>query len=203
MTSLNSDSQNHEKEKSKNKGGRPPNSIWEDIVKGESVGSGKFRASCKFCETTWSRGDVPKLEEHLANHCPAAPAPVIRKYLSKILEREDNNNSNKKRKVVESTRAQLTMTSFHDPVNIPNARTTRINRALAKFFVACGISFRTVEHPFFLNFTKELNAGYEPPTRELLSDQLLERELASVNSKVKTDMESEKNLTLGLLIFFL
>ena len=34
----------------KNKGGRPPSFIWEDINKSKSVGSGKFAASCKYCE---------------------------------------------------------------------------------------------------------------------------------------------------------
>jgi len=75
----------------------------------------------------------------------------------------------------------------------------RINRALIKFFVACGISFRIVEHPFFINFVKELNAGYEPPTREFLAGQLLKRELTQINSKVKSEIEKENNLTLGLL----
>ena len=189
---------NQEKEKSKNKGGRPPNSIWDDISRGESVGSGKFKATCNFCKKTWPCGEVSKLEEHLANHCPEAPGSTVRKYLGKLLEREDKPN--KKRKVVESD--QMTMTSYHDSTKIPDARITRINRALTKLFVACGISFRVVEHPFFINFVKELNAGYDPPTREYLSDHLLERELAMVNSSVNSVIENENNLTLGLLIYF-
>ncbi|GET56116.1 ribonuclease H-like domain-containing protein [Rhizophagus irregularis DAOM 181602=DAOM 197198] len=86
--------------KMKNRGGRPPNSIWEDINKGEAVGSGKFAASL-------------------------------------------------------------------------------------------------VEHPFFINFIKELNAGYNTPTRKVLVNQLLERELAQVNFKVNSELEKETNLTLA------
>ena len=122
---------------------------------------------------------------------------VVRKYLTKVLEREDK--ANKKRRVAGN---QLTMTDYHDSTNIPNARITRINRALAKFFVACGISFRVVKHPFFINFIKELNAAYELPTREFLSDQLLERELATVNKAVTSIIENGANLTLGLIIYF-
>lgn len=96
----------------------------------------------------------------------------------------------------------MTMTSYHDSTKIPDARITRINRALTKLFVACGISFWVVEHPFFINFVKELNAGYDPPTREYLSDHLLEHELAMVNSSVNSIIENENNLTLGLLIYF-
>ena len=64
---------------------------------------------------------------------------------------------------------------------------------------ACGISFRIVEHSFFVNFIKELNAEYNPPTREVLVNQLLERELAQVNHRTKSELERETNLTLGLL----
>ncbi|GBC53987.2 zinc finger BED domain-containing protein 1-like [Rhizophagus irregularis DAOM 181602=DAOM 197198] len=72
--------------------------------------------------------------EHLANYCSEAPALTVRKYLTKVLEREDKIN--KKRKIVGNN--QLTMTDYHDSTKIPDARITRINRALAKFFVACG-----------------------------------------------------------------
>ena len=82
--------------KKKNRGGRPPNSIWEDINQGEAVGSGKFAASCKYCKNTWSRGEVSKLEEHLSNHCPDAPAAVVRRYMTKVMEWQDKSKSSKK-----------------------------------------------------------------------------------------------------------
>lgn len=183
----------------KNKGGRPLNGIWEDINKGTSVGFGKFAASCKYCDTKWMRGDIPKLEEHLSNHCQKAPAAIVRKYMTKIMERQDKLPSKKKRKVESG---QQSMDNYHDSTDLCESRITRINRALIKFFVACGISFRIVEHPFFINLTKELNAGYDPPTREVLTGQLLERELAQVNSKIKSEIEKETNLTLGLLNYY-
>jgi hypothetical protein len=161
----------------KNKGGRPSNSIWEDINKGKSIGSGKFAASCKYCDNTWPHGEVSKLEEHLSNHCPGAPADVVRKYMSKVIERQDKKPS-KKRK--HSEVGQQSIRSYHDSTEIPDSRITRINRALVKFFIACGMSFRIVEHPFFINFVKELNAGYDPPSRECLAGQLLERELGKL-----------------------
>ncbi|CAB4444999.1 unnamed protein product [Rhizophagus irregularis] len=160
---------------SKNRGGRPPNSIWEDINKGEAVGSGKFAASCKYCKNTWSRGEVSKLEEHLSNHCPDAPAAVVRRYMTKVMERQDKSKSSKKRKYSEG---QSNMDDYHDSTELNEQRCTRINRALVKFFIACGIAFRVVEHPFFINFIKELNA-------------------AQVNFKVNSELEKETNLTLA------
>ncbi|GET55701.1 ribonuclease H-like domain-containing protein [Rhizophagus irregularis DAOM 181602=DAOM 197198] len=180
--------------KMKNRGGRPPNSIWEDINKGEAVGSGKFAASCKYCKNTWSRGEVSKLEEHLSNHCPDAPAAVVRRYMTKVMERQDKSKSSKKRKY---SKGQSNMDDYYDSTELNEQRCTRINCALVKFFIACGIAFRVVEHPFFINFIKELNAGYNTPTREVLVNQLLERELAQVNFKVNSELEKETNLTLA------
>ena len=82
-------------EKNKNRGGRPLSSIWEDIARRSHISSGKYQATCKYCNFSWSRGDVSKLEEHLANHCSEAPASVVRRYLSKVLEREDKTNKKK------------------------------------------------------------------------------------------------------------
>ena len=75
------------------------------------------------------------------------------------------------------------MTDFHDSMRIPSARVTRINCALAKFFVTCDISFWIVEYPFFINFVKELNSLNKLSTREYLSNQLLEQKAS--NSEFK------------------
>ena len=182
----------------KHKGGRPPSDIWDDINKGASVGSGKFAAFCKYCNTTWPRGEVSRLEEHLSNHCQGVPAIVVRKYMTKVIERQERS---KKRKISGQQSSQSTMDDYHDSTELNESRYTRINCALVKFFIACGISFRIVKYLFFVNFIKELNAGYNPPTREVLVNQLLERELAQVNHKIKSELEGETNLTLGLLNF--
>ena len=159
--------------KQKHKGRRPLSTIWDDINQGQTVAPGKFSASYKYCETTWKHGELSKLEEHLSNHCKSAPADIVRKYMHKILERQDKN---KKRKL--SCDGQQMIDNYHDSADLPESRVMRINRALIKFFVTCGISFRIVEHPFFINLLKELNGGYDPPSRETLAGQMLERELA-------------------------
>jgi hypothetical protein len=190
---MSADSENPHVPKQKNKG-RPLGTIWEDITQGQVVAPGKFSATCKYCEKTWTRGEISKLEEHLSNHCQRAPANIVRKYMTKILERQDK--STKKRKL--SSDGQQNIYDYHDPTDLPESRITRINRALVKFFIACGISFRIVEHPFFINLLKELNGGYDPPKREVLAGQMLERELAQVNNSVKSEIEKETNLTIGL-----
>jgi hypothetical protein len=166
--------------------------IWQHFQRKETVTPGKFSAHCNYCPTTWKRGEVPTLEEYLASHCQNVPLFVLREYITKIQNRE--KISNKKRKLSEG---QKTLNDFHDSVEIPEGRINRINRALIKFFVACGIAYRVVEHPFFIDFISELNAGYILPTREYLSGRLLENELCRVNSKIDEDLENQTNLTLG------
>ena len=164
--------------KQKNKGGRPLGTIWEDINQGQVITSGKFAASCKYCEVTWNREEISKLEEHLSNHCKGAPADVVRKYMTRILERQDR--STKKRKL--STGGQQNIYDYHDSTLLPDSRITRINRALIKFFIAYGISFRIVKHPFFINFLKELNGGYDPLTREVVANDNVCQPVAGVCS---------------------
>ena len=114
--------------------------------------------------------------------------------MTKVLERQ--NKSTKKRKL--SSGGQQNIYNYHDSTDLPDSRITHINHVLIKFFVACGISFRIVEHSFFINLLKELNGGYDPLTREMLSGQMLERELAQVNNNVKLEIEKETNLTIDL-----
>ena len=113
----------------------------------------------------------------------------------KIKNRE--KTSNKKRKLSEG---QKTLNDFHDPTEISEGRTNRINRTLIKFFVACGISYRIVEHPFFIDFISELNAGYTLPTRDYLSGRLLETELCRVKMNIDNDLDNQIDLTLGKII---
>ena len=145
--------------KEKNVGGRPLGAIWQHFIKGENVGPGKFQAECKYCSSKWNRGETPVLEEHLASHCSNVPTPVIREYMAKVGARI--NTSNKKRK---PETGQTNITDFHDSAELPESGTNRIHHALIKFFVCCEISFRIVEHSFFIDFLKELNGGYNLPT---------------------------------------
>jgi hypothetical protein len=47
---------------------------------------------------------------------------------------------------------------------------------------------------------KELNSAYNPPSRDILSNRLLENELGYVNSRVSKELDAMDNLTIGTLI---
>jgi hypothetical protein len=94
---------------------------------------------------------------------------------------------------------QLTLSEFHDKDQpLPKGKSDRIDKALTRFFICCGVSFRIVESPFFLDFLQELNSAYSPPSRDILTNRLFEEELGYVNSKVLRELEATKNLTLGI-----
>jgi len=74
---------------------------------------------------------------------------------------------------------------------------TKIELSLIRrLFVCCGLSWRLVEHPFFIEFVKELRYAYNLPNRKTLSGTLLDNEILRVNTEVFQLLEKEKNLTL-------
>ena len=60
--------------------------------------------------------------------------------------------------------------------------------------------FRVVELPFFIDLLKELNLVYNLPSRDILSNYLLESKLGYVNSKVLKELDFTNNLTIGTSI---
>ena len=173
-------------------GGCPKNKVWEQFIAGPKGSDGHFSATCKWCDSKWGRGDRARMESHLANHCTKAPALIIREYLQR-LGTEDLETA-KKRKITD----QPSIKSFHDSIEeLPEGRVSRINRALAKAFICAGLPFQTIENLFFVDFLKELNPAYHPPSRDLLSNRLIEEQLAKVNYKVEQELRHATNLTLG------
>ncbi|GBB97200.1 hypothetical protein RclHR1_02940002 [Rhizophagus clarus] len=61
-----------------------------------------------------------------------------------------------------------------------------------------GIPFRVISNPFFVNALKILNPSYNVPSREVLSGQLLDNQIAKVNDKVNKIIEFATDITIGL-----
>lgn len=185
---------------SKNIGGRPLKAVWNHFTRGDEKAKGKYQARCNYCDKSWERGEPCELEIHLANHCTAAPNEVIREYLAKLLSHNPDgsgfNNKNNKRKQLNLS-GQKTLDDFAGS-SLEIGKVEKINQAWAKAFTVCGIPWRVVENPFFIEALKEMNPSYEPPTRELLSGRIFEQQLARVNNKVKNILIQQKNLTLGM-----
>ena len=105
---------------------------------------------------------------------------------------------NKKRK---ESQEQIYLDKYHDIArSLPQGRVDRIDRALIKFFVCCGVLFQVVESPFFIDLLKELNSAYNLPSQDVLSNRLLESKLEYINSKVSKELDSTDKLTIGTSI---
>lgn len=74
---------------------------------------------------------------------------------------------------------------------------SKIDIALIKLFVCCGLSWRLVEHPFFIEFVKELRSSFNLPNRKTLASSFLDDEILRVNTKAYRLLEKENHLTLG------
>jgi hypothetical protein len=184
----------------KNLGGRSDSLVWNYFTKGEKTGKSRYKATCNFCGTSWNRGEPIKLESHLANHCSKADPTIIRQFLSKILSDDSEKiKSNKKRK--HNTYGKLDQ--YVSIIELDQQKIKRIHLAWARAFAICGISWNIIENPFFIEALKETNLSYKPPTRQFLSGQLLEQQLALINQKTNNIFQQYSNLTLGKYILYL
>ena len=135
------------------------------------------------------------LEDHIANQCKKVPTEIKTTFLRILIQkfRDPNNNTTSQSDIQTITttttattssnkkcRIQLSVTTFYEPLTIDSAKEIRCTRALAKFFICCGIPFSIVEHPFFLDFVKSLCPAFKPPKHNYLSTTLINSELAYI-----------------------
>ncbi|CAG8796440.1 14373_t:CDS:1, partial [Dentiscutata erythropus] len=175
----------------KKSGGRPPASLWDvHIKKGNEVSKGHYQGTCNYCSYSQQKGSPQDFEEHLANNCPNVPSDVKQIYLNKVLTRFKNPRQGSIKNV------QTKISDFNESSKLTLERTNEINKACIKAFVICGISWRVINNPFFIDFLKTLRPGYNPPSSEVLSGRIFSQEVSSINVKIIQKLNYSKNLTL-------
>ena len=184
-------------------GGRPPNPVWEHFEKKAISTAGHFSAKCNYCGVFMARGRPNELQIHLSKNCHKCPNEIQLKYLRMIVDTEDQDaetaeSSNKRRKTAEQTTLD---DHWDDATEIPKYRQKIIDQAWLKAFVSCGIPFSIIENPFFIDAVKSLRSSYNPPSRNRLSGNLLNREVIKIDSKINNALKNFNNLTLGMKIF--
>src|SRR6185295_14156932 len=189
------------KQKGKNPGGRPRSEVWTKFKMGKLVSPGHWAATCKFCSKKWGRTTVTVLEDHLGNHCSRVPLGLGREYCLKVALRDGGDgkpelttSGSKKRKAISENDK---LTAHMDIIAMNPAKQKLIDSKAVKAFTCAGIPFRVIENSFFIDFLNELNYNYKPPSRQLLSNCLLDQELAKVNIAITKELAGEKDLTLG------
>ncbi|CAG8791181.1 22907_t:CDS:2, partial [Racocetra persica] len=79
---------------------------------------------------------------------------------------------------------------------IDKDKETRVNKSLIKWIVCSGILFSAFDSPYFEDFTKMLNPGYNSPKRTILAISILDVEAANILLKVEKKLSKAKNITL-------
>ena len=159
----------------------------------------------------WTRGIPDKLEAHLALKCEKVDREISQIYLKKLatknsvsdIESEDkmsisiatnsrNSSSSKKKRKTNNN-----LHSYYENTSCNIEQKQKLDQALLRAFVVCGIPWNVVSNPFFMDFMKLAKPGYDPATRKELSGQLLNQEIARITIKLNKLVKSERNMTLG------
>jgi hypothetical protein len=170
------------------KRGRKESHVWDHYSK-EPLGSGHYTAKCFFCSQTWARGRPDILKSHLALYCKEVPLSIKTEYMEMLAIGTTSTNRKQKSSDTDSS------------AEIDIDRKDKIDQALIRYFICCGIPFSTVNHPYFIDFVQSLCFAYNPPKRSLLSTTILDKETAIVLKKIQEELKYEENLTLGNLLF--
>jgi hypothetical protein len=162
-------------------GGRPKNIVWNYFEHNALKHPGHFDAKCKFCGTYWKNGIVKNLQVHLASKCENVDIEIKNKFMHYV-----------------ATRGGVVDENMEIGEELSEERVALIDRSILKAFVMCGIPFRIIENPYFINVLKNLQPDYNSPSRERLTTDLLSEESVRTEIKINNYIEKEKNLTLGI-----
>ncbi|CAG8749340.1 1573_t:CDS:2, partial [Racocetra persica] len=180
-------------------GGRPQKNIWNEY---DTIDNGRGRhkgARCRYCTMSWARGRAQEMKSHLAMKCKGRIPQETRIKVLRDIQNEDRptlsrTSTVKKRK---STYSILSLDAYYDTKEaIDKTKEARANKSLIKWIVCSGISFSAFDSPYFEDFTKILNPGYNSPKRTALTTSVLEVEAANIMLKVEKELSKSKNLTL-------
>lgn len=183
----------------KRNGGRPKNAVWQHFEYSPSKHAGHFGAKCKACNRQWNNAVVNKLQIHLAHECESISEDIKKVYSYIVAERDGVKESLEITAFKANTQSSLD--SFWDKDEaLSKERIGIIDRSILKAFVVCGLPFRIIENPFFINMLKNIRSNYNPPSRNCLSTKLLLEEAVRVDIKINNVLEKSNNLTLGMNI---
>jgi len=173
----------------KSSSGRPEMQVWNHFNKTVSSSRGHYAATCNYCEKIWARGKPDELQNHLASECDKCPGTICDEFIE-IVSNQVLKNKNKNKN-------QSHIGDYMESTRLSDNKRNSINQALGRFFVTCSIPFAVVEHPFFVEFCKQLKPAYDPPSHTSLSNTILNSENARITIKINEELQKEENITIG------
>ena len=191
---VNEMSQEMEIENLKHAGGRPKDKVWKHFDHNPTKHAGHYDARCKFCNYYWKTGVVKQLQVHLARDCEGVDSDVKNAFMLIVAKRDGLDND------IEAEAFETNIDSESNELS--EEQRALIDRSILKAFVMCGLPFQIIENPYFINMMKNLRLNYKPPSRERLSNNLLNEEAIRTEIKINNTLERAKNLTLGMKLYF-
>ena len=161
-----------------NKLGPKYSNIWEYFTRGNHLGNGHYQATCKLCLSFFKDARPYVLRSHIVSQCPKA-SEIIKNEVNELILKEKQHFP--KQAETSEHSGQHHIDGYFGSVNLEESRIKQINEALVMMFIMCALPFRLVENPFFINFLKALNPGYQPPSRKALAGHLLDNEVIRIN----------------------
>ncbi|UZO29017.1 uncharacterized protein OCT59_022514 [Rhizophagus irregularis] len=93
--------------------------------------------------------------------------------------------------------SQTRIDKFYESDQIDNTKQVLCDKAVAKFFICCGVAFYLISHPFFIDMVKSLCNGYELSCSTTLSNTLMYNKLTKITVDQQLTLDKESDLTLG------
>ncbi|RHZ88171.1 hypothetical protein Glove_26g327 [Diversispora epigaea] len=149
-------------------------------------------------KTGGAKFDEPTvMKAHLANICKSCPEDISKYWRDKLAEQTINYTRTSKQSNLPHHQATITQ-HFSSNQPLPLQVNSRLDKSLIKMWIITGVPFEIIENPFTIDFLKELNPGYAPPSRTTLSGRFLDEEVTRVNKYIDQELENAENLTLVL-----
>ena len=180
--------------------GRKKSHVWNYY---ESYGErkhGHVGCICQGCGWKRAVGKVYEMVDHLALSCQKVSAETKQIFLQEVRDRNTLKSNHPPPISNSSTimKKQKKITASFESIEIEKSKVERINHALTRLFVCCGIPFSIVSNPFFIDFVKSLCPAYELPNRITFAGSWVNQELATVTTIIYDETQSSTNITLGI-----
>jgi hypothetical protein len=161
--------------------GRSKDSVWIHFEASNDRRHNKtnnhYDAKCKYCNELVS-GQPERLKNHI-KRCKNVDESIKSRY--------DNCPSSQN---VQSILEQTKLTSFVDKC-YQNEK-EEIDAILSRMIFGLGLPLSLVEAPAFVEFCKKLRPSYELPSRNVISERLLNKEFENVQKSIKILVNNAK-----------
>ncbi|CAG8561688.1 3703_t:CDS:2 [Dentiscutata erythropus] len=152
-------------------------------------------------------GKLSKLEAHLALKCSYIDKHVRQTYLLRVAHYNKANEVESNILIAsKKINRQFTMSSFFpqkEGSGLSDGQINLINNALIKAFVVCGIPFSVIENPFFIDLLQSLYPSYQPLSRRVLANKLLNQEHSKIIIKQEAVFKESSNLTIDKIEYII